>query len=113
MKYTERFFKFPIRIYDGHSMYKAEKEEEKQELAGQLIDPVHVDFAVGYKTLKHNSIRGWMESYTTEQGLDYVMEQGFPCTLVTTKEDETYLCNWTMAEFEEALDNFVERLEEK
>lgn len=111
MKYTDTFFKFPIKIYDGYSALTAEKEEDKISEETGEYSPVPVSFTVGVKAIPLDAISGWMDVYTKEHTLEEVDAHGFPHTLVSTEHGD-YLCTWKRKYFEEKLNKFVQTLDE-
>lgn len=111
MKYTDKFFKFPIRIYDGLEMLKAEIDEEKKlEEEDPDLTPVPIEFLVGRKAVRIDDIIGYNETMDREHDKQEVREQGFPCTIVEIKDQGPYFCNWTFKKFEEKLNEFCENL---
>ena len=66
MKYTDRFFHFPVKVYDNLSLAKASIEDSKRIEAGELPEKVHVDNAVAIKAIDHKEIKEWMESFTND-----------------------------------------------
>ena len=105
MKYSDTFFKFPVRIYDPYELERAVKQEEMTD--SKADEP---GYAVGVKKLKYTDITGWYDVYTRELDLDEILNNGFPCTLVQTKDEGDYLCNWERKRFEDELNKFVEKM---
>ena len=106
MKYSDRFFKFPVRVTD---IYLAESLEKKAELSGEKPSIPTVD---GYIKLPYSDIEGYQEMYPPETDFEDVINKGFQCTLVFTKKHGDILCSWDLKKFEEKLDGYVAKLEE-
>lgn len=102
MKYTDRFFKFPVRVTDAYVAESLEKSNEKISLP--TID--------SYIKLPYSEIEGWQEMYPPETEFDEVSTKGFECTLVFTKKHRDILCSWNVKKFESKLDAYVSELEE-
>lgn len=109
MKYTDRFFKFPVRMYDVESMIKvAMKEEETGD-----IDNTPVNFAVGNKAILLKDLKSYGESYANEHTLEDALEHGFPLTTIYTYQGDEYQCPLNLKEFEKLVDKFVEEQEKQ
>lgn len=105
MKYSERFFKFPIRIYDRFSMEKAEEEEKS------FSGPVEGDWTQGTVKIPHTEIVGWGDYYDSIQGVEGVDKDGFSSCIIMTETMGAYVCTIPKKKFEELLDNYTEKYE--
>src|SRR5690242_7946293 len=103
MKFTECFFQFPTRIYDGFDMEKARKEEELQ---GQSIDSFWMP---GTCRIKHTDIVGWFDSFSRGKDKDDIEKDGCDITVVETLTLGPIACRWRKDKFERELDAFVEK----
>jgi hypothetical protein len=106
MSYTDKFFKFPIKMYDVYSAINAEQEEDKQHKEEGIIQPIAIDYLVGVKVVLPETILGWVECYHKGQDPDDVIENGFPCTVITVSENQDtaqYECVWPLKKFEAEL----------
>jgi len=105
MKYTERFFEFPIRIYDRFTAEKAETIEKMKDI------PQEGDWAAGKIKIPHNEITTWCDYFDSTQGVDGVREEGFKYTLVSTEHEGCCICVWEKRKFEQKLDEYVTKYE--
>lgn len=105
MKYTERFFEFPIRIYDRFTAEKAETIEKMKDI------PQEGDWAAGKIKIPHNEITTWCDYFDSTQGVDGVREEGFKYTLVSTEHEGCCICVWDKKKFEDKLNIHVDRYE--
>lgn len=105
MKYADRFFKFPIRVYDRYSASIAEKEEELQQ------GPVEGAWRPGVARIELEEIKTWNDFFDSEQGVEGVDEEGFLFTLIFTKTQGPFICTWSLSKFEEKMNDFAEKYE--
>ena len=92
-------------MYDIYSLMNAEREEDQQKEG--LIEPIPVNYLVGTKSCIPENIIGYFESYHKGQDPQDVIDNGFPCTLVSVLEGQEigqYECIWNIKKFEAALD---------
>ncbi len=114
MKYTERYFKIPVRIYDGFSVHKAIVIEEKKlsDNPENIDRPETPDWVMGYARIPVSEIRYWMDYYTEGRETGNVADEGFDLTLVETKNLGKFECCWERKEFEKRLDEFYDKVKE-
>lgn len=105
MKYTERFFRFPVRIYDRYSSQKAEEQEK------DLDTPMEGEWVEGYQNMPHTDISDWCDYFDSTQGVEDVKENGFMYTLVFSRKAGAYVCTLPSKEFARRLDAFVDKYE--
>lgn len=109
MKFSERFFKFPIRIYDSLSVRRAIKANQEQALTGEdvLITPAWVK---GYGKIPYPALGQifYSDSFKAGRELKDVREQGFDMTSIYHPDLGDFECTWNMQKFEEELDKFVD-----
>ena len=103
MKYSERFFKFPIRIYDRFSIMKSEEIEKSTDT------PHEGEWLQGFARIPYNQITSWHDFYDSVQGVDGAREDGFEATLVYTQTEGTFICTLDRETFEQSLNEFVEK----
>lgn len=101
MKYTDRFFKIPVRIYDRFSIEQAEELEKMNQI------PNEGDWVVGWLRIPHTEITNWMDYFDSEQGVQGAVTDGFSTTAVFTKSDGIYLAALPIKEFEEKLNQYA------
>ena len=107
MKYTDKFFTIPIRIYNGRSIIEAIQEEIETNI------PTPSEYVVGARRLQVKDITAWADGYGEEDKLEDIREHGFTCTIVETGEEDSFLCHWNRKKFEEELNKFMEKVEQK
>ena len=111
MKYTDKWFKFPVRIYDGFSVHKAILIEDKK-LAENLEDidkPEVPDWVMGYARIPISEITSWVDYYSEGRETSDVAKEGFDLTLVETKNLGKFECVWKRDRFEEELNKYAEK----
>lgn len=117
--YTNKYFKFPIIMYDGISIENILESEEKQmEAHGAITDNLVPEFCVGwarvpYKEFENQDVM-WLDTYKKGDTIEDVKKdkRGFQETLIVTKHWGEFVCAWTMKEFEEKLNAFMKKYEE-
>lgn len=105
MRYTDRFFEFPIRVYDRFTAEKAEKEEKINDV------PLEGDWAAGKARIPYDQISAWTDYFDSTQGVNGVRENGFKFTMVLTYADGAFICIWEKTKFEERLNAYAEKYE--
>lgn len=105
MKYTERFFSFPVRIYDRYTAELAESLEKTKNT------PMEGDWAAGWAKVPFDEISSWSDYYDSVQGVQGVKDKGFEFTLIFTWNMGAYICIWEKEKFEKKLDEYVEKYE--
>lgn len=106
MNYTDRFFEFPVRIYDRFQTEQAIEQEEREKV------PIDGVWAAGKSKLPFQEISSWSDYYDSEQGIEGVKQKGFEYTIVWTHNEGAYICTWERKKFEEKLNAFVEKYEQ-
>ncbi len=105
MKYTERYFKFPIRVYDRFSMERAEKQEELTE------SPTEGEWREGMTAVPFEEITAWNDYFDSAQGPEGVDNEGFTTTIVWTKTQGCFMCTLPRPELEKRMDVYYEKWE--
>lgn len=106
-KFTDDFFGFPIKIYDGFSLKKALEEEDKEGVDG----PVPIDWIVGMVRLPAKDLHKlmWHDAFSRDRIVSDVAENGFDVTTVVCEPHGEFMCTWTRKKFEEKLNEFMEK----
>lgn len=104
MKYTEQFFKFPVRIYDRYSVQNSEKREEMENA------PVEGDWTIGQKAIPYTEITDYGDYFDSEEGISSVEEHGFTSTIIFTKDAGVFISPLIIEDFEERLNKHVDNL---
>jgi hypothetical protein len=109
-KFTDDFFTFPIKIYDGFSLKKALKEEDEEGVDG----PVPIDWIVGYVRLPAKDLPRmmWHDAFSRDRTVSDVAENGFDATAVVSHEYGEFMCTWPRKKFEDKLNEFIEKWRE-
>lgn len=104
-KFTDKFFSFPIKIYDSQSLRRAEEMEE----ANIHMDPDWISgwTKVSYKDLLEGFT--WQDGYSNGRTIEEVKEEGFDLTIVYIERYGEYTCTWNRKKFEEKLNDFMEK----
>lgn len=105
MKYSERFFQFPIRIYDRFSAEKAEEKEKNFDI------PMEGDWTEGQVKLPHDDIKSWGDFFDSEEGISKVESDGFSSCVILTQSNGVFIATITKEEFEFRLDEYVAKYE--
>lgn len=106
MKFTDRFFSIPVRIYDRFSMKKTEEEEE------QLNLPVEAKWTMGLHKVDYREIYSWGDYFDSEQGIDDVENgEGFLYTIISMIDGTTFISTLNKKDFEEKLNKYAEKYE--
>lgn len=106
--FTDQFFSFPIKVYDGVSARMAEKLEES------LGTPQEADWHRGVARLPIQEFEEgriyWFDAFSQGRNVD---EDGFDTTHIYSEKFGNFTCTWDRKKFEEKLNEFVEKWEEK
>lgn len=108
MKYSERFFKFPVKIYHGRDWSKVEKDIEKYE-DGADIDIVEPNYAKGWERVQLDEI----VSISPTLSVFSPVENGVTRTEIHLRNGHALYSIWDPEKFTQKLDEFVDKLEEK
>lgn len=106
-KFTDDFFTFPIKIYDGFSLKKAMEAEDKD----TTDEPVPIDWVVGWVKLPAKDLHKmmWHEGFSRERKVEEVAEKGFDLTIVISEVWGEFVSTWNKKKFEEKLNEFMEK----
>jgi hypothetical protein len=105
-RFTDTFFAFPIKIFDGDSI---ERHMKVAELLDQHIEPEWVigTVKVPAQWFVDDKVC-WNDGYTKGRSLSDVEREGFDNTQVDV-DGAVYCCVWERRKFEEKLNEFMER----
>lgn len=111
MKYTDKWFKIPVRIYDGFSVHKAILIEDKKfaENPEDIDKPEVPDWVRGWAMIPKEEITSWVDYYSEGRETSDVAKEGFDLTLVETKNLGKFECVWKREKFEEELNKYAEK----
>lgn len=106
-KFTEDFFSFPIKVYDGFSLKKALEEEDKDTAEA----PVPIDWVMGWVKIPAKDLGRimWHDGFSRERNVKDVAEDGFDLTIVVSDVYGEFVCTWGRKKFEGKLDEFMEK----
>ena len=107
-KFTDQFFAFPIKIYDGASLKQVEDMEEAN--IHMEVDWISGTVKVPYKDLGDMT---WQDGYSNGRSVEEVREEGFDLTVVYLDRYGEFTCTWPRKKFEEKLNDFVGKQEQK
>lgn len=113
MKFTERFFKFPIRYIDEYGIAKL--QEEITETKKLPEDQPNIASVNSIYKLPYGEVDGWQEINPPETKFEDIAggkKEGLQCTMVYTKTHGDLLCSWNVKKFEEKLDEYHEKMTE-
>lgn len=104
MKYSDQFFKFPIKVYETTSVRRALKEEEATDI------PHDGDWVIGYVRMPYWALDEmcWYDVFTKGKEVAEVADKGFDATFVMHLKYGEFECTWSREKFEKELDKFTE-----
>jgi hypothetical protein len=106
-RFTDDFFGFPIKVYDGFSVKKAMEAEDKETTEG----PVPIDWVSGWARLPARDLGKmmWHDGFSRERSVEDVAKEGFDVTIVVSDFHGEFVCTWTRKKFEEKINEFMEK----
>jgi len=106
-KFTDDFFSFPIKVYDGFSLKKAMEREERD----NTDEPVPIDWVVGWVKIPGRDLGKlmWHDGFSRERRVEDVAKEGFDTTIVVSDIYGDFVCTWPRKKFEQKLDEFMEK----
>lgn len=108
-RFTDKFFAFPIKIYDGFSLKRAlEKEEEEGS-----DTPEPIDWVSGIARIPKSEvdILSWHDGFSRDRTVEQAATEGFDQTSVITLNYGDFICTWPRKRFEEKLNEFMDKFE--
>jgi hypothetical protein len=108
-KFTDDFFSFPIKVYDGFSLKKAMEAEDKDTTEA----PVPIDWVTGWVKIPAKDLHRmmWHDGFSRERTVEEVAKEGFDLTIVVNDNYGDFVCTWPRKKFEQKLDEFMEKWE--
>lgn len=107
MRYADRYFQFPVRIYDRFSSEKAMQQEREL----NLLSPMEGEWREGKVRLPYQEITCWSDYFDSEQGPEGVDADGFLSTIIWTEKEGSFISTWNKTKFEKELSDYVEKYE--
>ena len=115
MKYSEQFFKFPIKIYSDKDWKKIEQIEKTEDSTG--TDMSHMkeepDAAKGWRYIMIEDILSVSCTFSYFRNINDVKEEGFDLTKVDTRYGLTYVSIWPPEKFIAKMDEFINSMKDK
>ncbi len=110
MNYTDRWFEFPIRVYDGFEYVKTMIREDKSfDADAENAQPIESDWIVGIAAVLPENIIGWSDNFSKLKSVEDVEREGFDITMVETKQGDM-MCVWKRDKFKKKLNEFMEKI---
>lgn len=103
MKYTDKFFKFPVKLY-------LTKDLEQRDLLGKSDDEDEPEYVLGWESVDISDICGYGTIFSKGRTISEVKEDGFDSTVVYLKYGKEVGCSWSPEKFESRLNLFYEKL---
>lgn len=108
MKYTDKLFRFPIRLADeAQIMDMGQRMSKGEDVSHEIVDTID-----SYTRLP--IIQGdlcWHEAFPPETDFKDLMKEGLQTTLVTSEKFGDFMCSWNMKKFEEELNKHMEKVD--
>lgn len=110
MTHTEKFFKFPFKMYRNYDwkQYIHRQNKEIEDETGVVHDPP--TYAIGYQAIDIDKIVGYCEAFSEGSQITDIQTNGGDCTLVELDNGKEIPCTWSVAEFEKNYNDFKEML---
>lgn len=111
MNYTDRWFEFPVRVYDGFEFVKTMIKEEKDfDRDAENAQPIESDWVVGIASVLPENILGWSDSFSKMVNVEQVEKEGFDLLIVETKNQGEMMCTWKREKFKKKLNEFMNKM---
>lgn len=107
MKFTDRFFEIPVRIYDRYTAEKAETQEKLSDA------PMDGDWVIGHAKVPLDEISTWSDYFDSVLGAEGATKEGFSDTLIFTWNVGAYICTWNKQKFEKELNIYADKYEQE
>ena len=108
MKYTDRFFRVPIKVYDELEITAALLKEDKQlENDPELVKIEEASWVQCWYEILPDDIIGYSENFSREVG---DITSALPdLTLISTKHQGQLPCLWKINKFKDKLNEFYQQ----
>lgn len=105
--YTDKFFKFPVRIHDGVSLSRALRESiMREEDNEEESPPLNTDWVQGWAKINIEEIKGWVDHFAMGRKTGNVAKEGFDQTVILTSSLGEFTCMWDRKRLEEEINKF-------
>jgi hypothetical protein len=104
-KFTDKFFAFPIKIYDSFSLKRSEEYEEDVNMR------MEADWISGIARVPVEELYGimWNDGYSNGRTIEDVKVEGFDLTIIYSERYGELICTWPRKKFEDKLNDFMAR----
>jgi len=101
MKHTDKFFLFPVKVYNDEAT-EDNIEENNEWVLGYARLPIEQCYTIT-----------WFDTYTKGKDLKEVADKGCDLTRVLSKEYGVYICLWPRKKFEAKLNDYIDKIEKE
>lgn len=108
MKHSERFFKFPVKVYHGKDWAKVEKDMNQIQ-EGLDMEVYQPPYAKGWERVLPEDIVAISSSISVFSSI----EEGINMSEIHTRNGKSFISIWNPDKFMEKLDAFVDQLDDK
>jgi hypothetical protein len=112
MKFTDKFFRFPIRLYLSKDLDKRDELSEKLGITLPDEDENEIPHVIGWEVVQIEDIIGYGTLFSRGKTLEDVEMDGFDCTLVCLRNGKELGCAWRPEEFEKNVNKHAQMLQE-
>lgn len=112
MKYTDRFFKFPVKLYLSRDVNERSDLEERLGIElppSKEEEEEEPEYVMGWERIDVGDICGYGSIFSRNRTLEDVRRDGFDCTIVYLKYGKEVGCSWSPDHFEKKLNEFYSR----
>lgn len=109
MKYSQQFFKFPVKLYKGVDWRKIEKQMEL-EIDSELVEP---PFAKGWEYCNPELITNISPYFSAFVSIEDIQENGPKLSLIHFQNGKEFVCYWSCETFLKKLDAFMDEIIQK
>lgn len=99
MKHTDKFFLFPIKVYNDE-ITEETTEENAEWVAGYARLPLEELYTMT-----------WFDTYTSDRPVKEVSEKGCDLTRLVSERYGAYICLWPRKKFENKLNEYMDGIE--
>lgn len=110
--YTDKWFSFPVRIYDMEHIMEIQRLREEAIAEGKEPPKMEPDWIAGMQECDPEDISGVGDSVTEDEtNFAKLTKEGFMCSTVSIKGLGEYLCTWNREKFKNKLNEFMQKRE--